>query len=106
MRPTTVYISGPITDRPKDEYMAHFKATEKKLLKMGYWVLNPAEVNRHMPTWFKHDDYMEVCKPELLMCDMICMLDGWEKSLGAIQEKAWADHYHIPAIAEGDLCEA
>ena len=103
MNPSRIYISGPISDRPKEEYMEHFKSVEKKLQKDGYWTFNPAEANKRMPAWFTHDDFMEVCRAELQLCDMICMLKGWDKSLGAIEEYAWAEHYHIPAIAEEDI---
>ena len=102
-KPARVYISGPISDRPKDEYMEHFKSVEKKLQKAGYWTFNPAEANKNMPPWFKHDDFMEVCRAELQLCDMICMLDGWKKSLGAVEELNWAEYYHIPAFTEDEI---
>ena len=103
MSPGRVYISGPITGRPKEEYMEHFKAVEKRLQQAGYWTFNPATANSKMPPWFSHDDFMEICIAELRLCDMICLLNGWEKSLGAIEEHSWAEHYHIPAITEVEV---
>lgn len=98
-----VYISGPITGIDSKIYQARFKEVESKLRKAGFWTLNPAEVNKNMPPWFTHGDYMEVCRAELSMCDIICLMDGWEDSIGARMEKGWAEDMKMLMLAEKDI---
>ena len=101
-RPAIIYISGPISGLKKEEYMANFKAADKKLKAAGYWTFNPAEANDKMPPWFKHEDFMEICHAEMILCDMVCMLDDWEHSNGACTEKFWAEQEkkHIFTVHE------
>lgn len=70
--------------------MEHFAKAQEQLEMQGYEVINPAEINSHLPkstTWI---EYMEISMKLLGMCEKIFMLRGWEKSCGANREYGWA----------------
>lgn len=100
MKNKKVYISGPITCN-KEHYKEEFEKAKKFLESKGYEVINPAE-----------DDYTEEVKKAgiediwsqeawlwyikrdidiVSKCDAIYMLLNFEKSHGAIVEKATAE---------------
>lgn len=83
-----IYISGAITGT--DDYMERFAKAEKKLTEQGYSVINPAKVNSQLPKDTTHEEYMNMSKCMLGMCDVIYLLNGWEKSCGANEEFHWA----------------
>ena len=80
---TTIYIAGPMTGRPALNFpafyreAAHYRAT-------GYRVVNPAEINPD-PT-MAWGNAMRADIRELMTCDAIAMLPGWERSKGASLE--------------------
>ena len=75
-----VYIAGKMTGLPDFNYPA-FNAEAARLRAMGFDVLNPAE-NPEPPcgTWA---GYMRLAIAQLVQCDTIRMLEGWELSEGA-----------------------
>lgn len=80
-----VYISGPMTGIENNNRDAFTQAA--KMLMDHPWVtsvVNPAELD-HAPgsTW---EQYMRRDITELMTCDVIYMLLGWEKSRGALIE--------------------
>lgn len=92
---TRVYIAGPITGIPEEEYRRRFAERKVLLEQMGYAALNPCDIGAELrrakltaenrePT---HEEYMNACLPELLRCDGISLLDGWEQSSGARTER-------------------
>ena len=83
-----IYISGPITGTV--DYMQRFSEVEEKLIKAGYSVMNPASVNSMMPADTTYEEYMEMSFTMLDMCDIIYMMNGWEKSCGANREYGYA----------------
>lgn len=83
-----IYISGAITGT--DDYMERFAKAEKELTERGYSVVNPAKVNAQLPEDTSYEEYMNMCFCMLDMCDVIYMLDGWEKSCGANREYGYA----------------
>lgn len=80
MSKVKVYISGAITGHPLDTVRARFEAAKQRLLKSGYEVISPLE-NGLPPDapWEKH---MSRDLDMMVQCDVIYMLDGWEKSRG------------------------
>lgn len=76
----TIYISGPMTGMPKNNFPAFHEAAACFRL-YGHDVRNPAEVGE-LPglTW---QDYMRKDLQLLAECDSIHMLHGWEHSKGA-----------------------
>lgn len=59
-----IYISGPITG--VENYLKRFRDAERNLIYKGHTsIVNPAEVSRHLPDDFTHEEYMRVCLAEL-----------------------------------------
>lgn len=82
-----VYLSGPMTGHPDWNYPAFHNAAAK-LRASGYAVVNPAEAydgNTTLPfdVYLRHD-----LRSILQDCDTIVVLEGWEKSPGAVLEVA------------------
>ena len=67
-----------------------FAKAEKELTAKGYSVVNPANVNAQLQEDTGYEEYMKMCFCMLDMCDIICMLKGWEKSCGANRELGYA----------------
>lgn len=93
-----IYISGGITG--VKDYMEKFSKAEE-MLSENYAVVNPARLNA------SHKDkawawYMRRCLKWLCDCDTIYMLNGWEKSKGAMMEYSIAKELGLQIIYEGD----
>lgn len=75
-----IYISGPMTGMPELNFPT-FHAEAARLRLLGYDVANPAEINPNPK------DGWHACMRrdlvELLNCDALALLDGWQKSAGA-----------------------
>jgi hypothetical protein len=78
-----IYIAGPMTGLPDLNFPA-FHGEASWLRAMGNEVINPAEINPD-PT-AKWEDCMRADIAQLVTCDSIHMLAGWEKSRGATLE--------------------
>lgn len=77
---TRVYIAGPMTGLPEFNYPAFNKAAAR-LRDLGFHVENPAE-NPDPPgkIW---EGYMRMAIAQLVTCDTIALLPGWDASRGA-----------------------
>jgi hypothetical protein len=100
-----IYLSGPISGRSREEYAAHFTKVgweiESRALDedLGVRAFNPVsycdiKVEDGSP-WHI---YMRTCIGKLVECDGIGLLQGWEKSRGAITELNLAIDLHIPIV--------
>lgn len=78
-----IYIAGAITGNPN--YLEQFAAAEAKLIGEGHAVLNPV---RNLG--FSYKEYIDMGLNDLMRCDAIYLLNGWEKSNGANLEYLYA----------------
>lgn len=76
-----IYIAGPMAGYPEHNFPA-FQAAAVRLRSLGYDVVSPHEVKVEVENP-KAQDYLCADIRELLKCNAICLLDGWEKSIGA-----------------------
>lgn len=78
-----VYVAGPMTGIKNFNFPAFFEA-EQYLLNHGYKTINPARNEKPTPeTW---ENYMRIAIPQVCKCDIICLLQGWSNSKGALFE--------------------
>lgn len=78
-----VYISGPMTGYPDDNFPA-FNAKAAELEAEGYEVENPAA--KGVIDGWEWSDYLRYDLRVLTECDAVYTLDGWEGSRGASLE--------------------
>ncbi|MGP9499558.1 DUF4406 domain-containing protein [Halomonas sp. AOP43-D1-4] len=76
-----IYISGPMTGLPGLNFGA-FNSAAGQLRALGYEVVNPAEKQSELGelTW---EEYLREDLRDMLTCDTIALLPGWEASKGA-----------------------
>lgn len=78
-----IYIAGPMTGHADLNFPA-FHEVARRLREEGHTVVNPAEINPALDA-----DWTECMRAdirELVACDAIFLLPGWEKSRGASLE--------------------
>lgn len=81
---TKVYIAGPMSGLPEFNRPA-FHLADVLLTKSGKVVLNPAT----LPDGLSQPEYMDICCAMVRCADALFMLNGWERSNGAVAE------YHL-----------
>ena len=88
-----VYLSGPMSGLPQENYPA-FHAAAEKLRSIGYTVISPAEQQKQN-TW---EAYMKQDLALLDHCNSMVLLDGWENSRGANIEVGVAKQKNMQII--------
>lgn len=79
-----LYLAGPMTGYPELNFPA-FHTEALRLRGLGYQVVNPAELNCDINAgWL---ECMRKDIAELVLCDGVALLDGWESSEGATLER-------------------
>ena len=90
-----VYIAGAITDNPN--YRAQFAAAEERLKSQGFAVINPCKNDG-----FTYREYINMGLCELMHCDAIYLLKGYENSTGAALEHDYARTVGLRIMREED----
>lgn len=78
-----IYIAGAISKNP--DYKKQFEEAEKRLIKQGHAVINPVK-----NLGFDYKEYIDMGLCELMRCEAIYLLKGWEISKGATLEMMYA----------------
>lgn len=78
-----VYISGAITNNPN--FKEQFEVAEELLKNAGHEVINPAKNQG-----YTYREYINIGLFELMHCEAIYMLKGYEESVGAKLELEYA----------------
>lgn len=95
VRKMRIYISGKISGR-EEEARAEFAAAKAYLDRIGHEAVNPFDNGLSVDdTWERH---LAVDIRDLLTCDAVCQLPGWEDSRGARLEAEVALVHDIPVI--------
>lgn len=86
-----IYLSGGMTGLPDYNYPA-FNAEAARLRALGHVVENPAE-NPEQDSW---QAYMRVAIAQMMRCESVAFLPGWEESKGACIESDLAVQLGMP----------
>ena len=89
-----LYIAGPMTGLPEFNYPA-FQDAERRLIAAGHEVESPATPGQ-VDGWGWRD-YMRRGIRQMLDCDGVALLPGWEDSRGASIEARLARSLEMPA---------
>lgn len=93
MTATRVYLCGPMSGLPEFNYPA-FHAAASALRERGLAVENPAE--NQAPPCGSYVGWMRLALAQLIACDGLAYLDGWESSRGAHIEIRTARDLDMP----------
>jgi hypothetical protein len=93
-----IYVAGPMSGYLDCNYPA-FHAAATAWRAAGWEVVNPAE-NFGGQQGLPYADYMRQDLTQLLTCDAIALLPGWEKSKGASLE------HHVAVVLELRILDA
>lgn len=98
-----IYVAGPMTGLPEYNLPA-FAAAALELQALGHDAVNPG---RHgsdpAKTW---QDYMRLGLADLITCDAVALLDGWERSKGTQLEVHIAQHLGMSIVTLDRWLEA
>jgi hypothetical protein len=97
-----LYLAGPMTGLLEYNVPA-FDAMAGDLKRRGFYVHNPADVARLLGTEQDRVVYLRRGLQNLLSCDAVAVLPGWEKSAGAQLEVYVARALEMPVVWAHDL---
>lgn len=96
------YLSGPITGNP--DYMQQFEQAARDLSIKGYDVINPAALDRVIPTsLLSYDTIMNLDLELLALADYLVQMPGWEDSKGCNRELGFAQARDLIVVSFQDL---
>lgn len=93
-----VYIAGPMSGIDNYNRPAFFAAA-RQLAEAGHVPINPAT----LPTTLDDKTYMPICTSMIDGADAIYLLDGWERSGGAMAEFAYARRQGKQIVTQASL---
>lgn len=95
-----LYLAGPMTGYP-DLNFPHFHATAAQLRLQGHEVVNPAEINADTSAEWAACMKQDIA--QLVTCDGIAVLTGWDASRGARLEHHIATALGMPVHCAYEL---
>ena len=93
-----IYISGPM--RGIENYEQNFKEAQEELEAQGHQVVNPCCLK---DLDLDVEEYLNIDKYLVSICDAIYMLRGWKHSTGANIERTHAIRLDKKVYYEGSL---
>lgn len=104
-RNAKVYISGPISNLTREQYLEMFRRAEQSLRDRGYQrIVNPIRVWACRWPWlYRVVGYRLTLLYDLwllMRCDLIYKLPGWQQSKGANIESCVAYHFKTWPVPE------
>lgn len=106
MKRLRVYIAGPISGRDIQEVRDAFGHAERQLKLLGFKPVNPA---RHIGQIHSSGDewgfWMRRCIAELVTCNAIYLLDGWQRSRGCRLEHKIARELGLAILRDRNISE-
>jgi hypothetical protein len=97
-----IYISGPMSDMPELNRLT-FENMASHLRTIGFLPIIPHD--NGLPITSTYNAHMVRDIEILLSCDGVVLLQGWNKSRGALIEAFVADQMQIPLFYEGKTYE-
>lgn len=97
-----VYLSGPMTGLPELNFPA-FNAEAARLRSLGFVVVNPVDLNPDPATGW--NECMRNDLKALLDCDMLALLDGWQRSSGAHLEMHMAHRVGMEIVIAKEVLQ-
>ena len=107
-RNARVYISGPMSNLSREQYLEIFRRAEQSLRSQGYRkIVNPIRVWACRWTWlYRLVGYRLTLLYDLwllMRCDQIYKLPGWRESKGANIESCVAFHFKVWPVPQSDI---
>lgn len=102
----TIYISGPMSGKPENNYPAFYRA-ELELIALGHDVINPARIGEMVDTGGMnereaYEAFMSADLSAIDDCGAIYYLKGWNESPGANREREKALRLGLIEMFEGE----
>lgn len=102
MKRQRIYISGPMSGLPREEYLRRFRERHVLLELDGWQVVNPASLAPCRWPWlYRLLGYRRTLAYDLYWlrrCTHLYMLDGWQHSKGARLERLTARRLNIQLL--------
>jgi Domain of unknown function (DUF4406) len=104
-----VYLSGPISNNDsqiQEHNLQEFHRVAECLRSQdGYEVINPAEFSEQHPD-LSYQSYIRADLRDMLTCNAVLMLDGYQESKGAMIEKRVAEMVGIEVFTDIRMLES
>jgi len=101
-KPKLIYIAGKVSGRKRVEYIRQFAKYQEELEDQGFQVWNPVEqvviAQIELCSW---EVIMKFCIANMVVCDEVHMLPGWNESRGAIIERDLAMRLGMKVVYVG-----
>jgi len=97
----TIYLCGPVSGRPEQEYKDHFEKVQVSLVQTAaaegvpLGTISPTSLATKDSPW---EAALKTCIRHMVDCDGIAVLQGWERSKGCLLELEIAGRLKIPVV--------